>query len=146
MTQSPFAQNSGGAQSPFSQANASPFGDPAPNDTTALSTTTAPVARLVPSLVMGVISVVISLVLFFSSTTATDSSYLPLTMAAWVLAGVLGIGALGVYFKGDADARASGMFVSVGWKEALYWATIVVLGLGVLLSAIHAGLYVGKNF
>ena len=138
MTQSPF----GGTQSPFTPP--APTGPEA--GTTALAITSAPVARLVPSLVMGVISVVLSVFLFLSSTTATDSSYLPLTLVAWVLAGVLGIGALGVYFKGDADARASGMFVSVGWKEALYWATIVVLGLGVLLSAIHAGLYVGKNF
>lgn len=138
MTQSPF----GGTQSPF--APPAPTGPEA--GTTALAITSAPVARLVPSLVMGVISVVLSVFLFLSSTTATDSSYLPLTLVAWVLAGVLGIGALGMYFKGDADARASGMFVSIGWKEALYWATIVVLGLGVLLSAIHAGLYVGKNF
>ncbi|WP_342318602.1 hypothetical protein [Corynebacterium mayonis] len=89
-------------------------------------------------------SVALSLYLFLSATSAVESSYIGVAMTAWVLAGIVGIGVLSLYFVADAKARARGFYSTAGWQEFLYWGTLVALGAGVALSAIHIGLWFGK--
>ncbi|WP_257182916.1 hypothetical protein [Corynebacterium cystitidis] len=90
------------------------------------------------------VSLLISLYLFVSSLSATQSSYIAVAAIAWALAGILGIGAMAVYFTGDSQERASGFYVQVGWKQGLYVVTLLVLGVAVVLSAVHIGLWFGK--
>lgn len=153
MTSSPFPTSGGGGahgSSPFT--GGSPFAPTSPSggapfsgsSSESLPPTSAPAARLAPSLVMGALSILLSLYLFLSSAAATETRYLIIASIAWVLAGVLGIGTLGWYFTGDATARAEGNYLSVDWKNLLYWATLVVLAVSVVLSAVHIALWFGK--
>lgn len=106
--------------------------------------TAAPVVALLPSLVLGVISLGISAFLFFSSVSPTSSTYLWLSLAAWALAGVIGISLLALFRKADTRERARGVYVEEGWRVALYWGTMALLVIGVVWSAIELALWFGK--
>lgn len=156
MTYSPFPTSGGGSahggspfaanDSPFSRApqgGSSPFTGSSP-ELGQLQQNSAPSPRLIPGLAMGLVSILLSLYLFFSATAATETKYLVFSVIAWGLAGILGIGSLGWYFTGDAKARAEGNYLSVDWKNFLYWVTLAVLAVAVVLSAIHVALWFGK--
>lgn len=106
--------------------------------------TSAPVLRLLPSLVCGVISLVLSVVITFGGHQATDTSFAVLAFVAWALAGVVGITALGWYFSEDNERRGSGLYLEVDWKRVLYWATVVVLVIAVIWSAVNIAQWAGK--
>ena len=110
-----------------------------------LAFTSAPHLLLLPSLISGIIAVVLSLVLFTDAFTVSNSKYLPIAAGAWAFAGIVGIGCFGPYFRADNAQRTSGIYQVIGWKQGLYWATVIAVLLGIVLSAIHLGLWVGKN-
>lgn len=106
--------------------------------------TSAPVQALIPSLVLGIVSVIISMVLTFGSHTPTDNAFKVLSTTAWLAAGLLGVSLLGLYFNADNKQRASGFYSIIGWKKALYWTTVSLLFVGIVWSAIEIGQWVGK--
>ncbi|WP_426705923.1 hypothetical protein [Corynebacterium auriscanis] len=110
-----------------------------------LAFTSAPHLMLLPSLVSSVISITLSLILFLGGLTVSNGMYFPLAFGAWALAGIIGVVGLGPYFSADNARRTAGIYQIVGWKQGLYWATIFAVLVGVVLSAIHLGIWVGKS-
>lgn len=106
--------------------------------------TSAPVGRLIPSLVLGLIGVSLNAWLSFSSAVATDTSFGITAVIAWLLSGVLGIVCLGLYFTANDKQKATGFYSRIGWKKALLYFTAVVLLIAVVWSAIDIALWVGK--
>lgn len=106
--------------------------------------TTEPVFHLAPSLLLGVVGIVLNAVITFGDHVATDTTYGVLALIAWFLAGVLGISLLGWYFLEVNKRRGAGFYIKVGWKKAAAWVTFAVLSIAVLWSAIDIALWVGK--
>lgn len=104
----------------------------------------APVHCLVPSLVLGLVGVVLNAVLTFGSSVATDTNFFVMAGLGWLLAGIAGVTLLGWYFTTDNKRRAAGFYTEIGWKKAVYYATMVVLVIAVVWSAVDIALWVGK--
>lgn len=104
----------------------------------------APVHCLIPSLVLGLIGVVLNAVITFGSATATDSIFAILAGLGWALAGIAGVTLLAWYFNTDNKRRGSGFYTEIGWKKAVYYATMAVLVIAVVWSAVDIALWVGK--
>ncbi|MDN8594035.1 MULTISPECIES: hypothetical protein [unclassified Corynebacterium] len=152
------AGSSGGQSDPFAPAPAA--GDsfawpgstsapsaPAPGGGTGSSTaepSSAPTTWLVPGLVLGVAAVVMTLILLFGSISPVSGTYAGMAFGAWALAGLLGVSSLAFYFSEDTRRRANGMYSIVGWKQGLYWATLAVLFIAIILSSLCIALWVGR--
>ncbi|MGP6174663.1 hypothetical protein [Corynebacterium sp. A21] len=106
--------------------------------------TSAPVGHLIPSLVLGLIGVMLNAWLSFSSTVATDTSFGIIAGVAWILSGLFGIICLGRYFTANAQRKATGFYSHIGWKKTLLYFTALVLLIAVVWSAIDIALWVGK--
>ncbi|PRQ10577.1 hypothetical protein C1Y63_10715 [Corynebacterium sp. 13CS0277] len=104
----------------------------------------APAHLLLPSLVLGVAAMAVCAYLDFGSHTATDQAYKTFSVIAWFMAGILGVGLVGVYFIADTRRRAESFYSFIGWKTALYWVTCAVITGGVIWSAIDIAHWVGK--
>lgn len=99
---------------------------------------------LVPGLVLGVAAVVMTLILLFGSISPVSGTYAGMAFGAWALAGLLGVSSLAFYFSEDTRRRANGMYSIVGWKQGLYWATLAVLFIAIILSSLCIALWVGR--
>lgn len=115
-----------------------------PPPAVAFQQTSAPTYVLLPSIVMGVVSIILSMILTFGGFTPTEALYRVLSVVAWLAAGIFGVTLLGLYFNADNRRRASGFYSILGWKTAVYWGTIALLILGILWSAVEIGQWVGK--
>ncbi|MBV7292616.1 hypothetical protein [Corynebacterium sp. TAE3-ERU16] len=137
---------SGGSYPDYGTTGSADFGEPVPTGTSSgtISENSAPVVSLVPSLVLAVVSLILSGVITFSSMGPTDSSYRAMSLIAWAAAGVVGITAMSLYFIADTKRRALGFYQIVSWKQAVYFATVVLLFVAVVWSAVEIGLWVGK--
>lgn len=111
---------------------------------TSLRAASAPVHCLIPSLVLGVIGVVLNAVITFGGSTATDTNFIIFAGLGWALAGIAGVTLLAWYFSTDNKRRAAGFYTEIGWKKAMYYATMVVLVTAVVWSAVDIALWVGK--
>lgn len=110
-----------------------------------LAFTSAPYLMLLPSLISGLFSIVICLVLILGNLTVSNGMYFPLALGAWAMAGIVGVVGLGPYFAADNAQRTAGIYQIVGWKQGLYWVTIIAVLVGVVLSAIQLGIWAGKS-
>lgn len=139
----------------FSGANPEPPSSPAAGAATftpssgsggagAFRASSAPVHCLIPSLVLGLIGLVLNAVITFGPATATDSTFATFALLGWALAGLAGVTLLAWYFNADNDRRASGFYTEIGWKKAVYYATMVVLVIAVVWSAVDIALWAGK--
>lgn len=145
---SPYGADHGSGDSyrDYGTSGSASFQEPVPTGASSgtISENSAPVVSLVPSLVLAVISLVLSSVITFSSMGPTDSSYRVMSLVAWAAAGVIGITAMSLYFIADTKRRALGFYQIVSWKQAVYFATVALLFVAVVWSAVEIGLWVGK--
>ena len=81
---------------------------------------------------------------YFSSLREIDTTWGVLSGIAWLLAGVLGVSALGLYFTKNTQVKAEGPYQEIGWKQGLFYATLAVLIIAGVLSAILFALWVGR--
>lgn len=107
-------------------------------------TGSAPALLLLPSLLCGLIGLILNFVLLFGSAEATDTSFAVTAAISWALAVLLGIPLLALYFTEDNKRRGAGFYIEVDWKKVLYWSTIIALVAAVIFSAVHFALWVGK--
>ncbi|MBF4552846.1 hypothetical protein [Corynebacterium suicordis] len=116
-----------------------------PAAATPIKFTSAPHTRIIPSLICGVLAVLLCAYLQFSGASSTDSQYPIVAAVAWLLAGIFGIVLLGQYFSQDNRQRTTGVYQIISWKQTLYWVTIIALFVGIIWSAIHIGIWAGKH-
>lgn len=109
-----------------------------------LSKNSAPVLNLVPSLILAVVSVLLSGFLTLGAITPTDGLYRVLSSVAWAAAGLLGITSMSFFFIADTKRRAQGLYLVISWKQLMYYATVALLLIAVVWSAVEIGLWVGK--
>ncbi len=107
-------------------------------------TGSAPALLLLPSLLCGIIGLILNFVLLLGSAETTDTSFAVTAVIGWALAVFVGIPLLGLYFREDNRRRGAGLYIEMDWKRALYWFTIVALIAAVIFSAVHFALWVGK--
>ncbi|QGU05582.1 hypothetical protein [Corynebacterium comes] len=106
--------------------------------------TSQPVLHLLPSLVAGVIGLVLNGVLVFGDHVATDTAWGVIAIVAWAVAGVAGVTALGWYFTEINKRKGEGFFSTVGWKNLVAWLTYAVLLIAIMWSAFNIAQWVGK--
>lgn len=104
----------------------------------------APARWLIPGLVLGVIALVMTIVLLTGKVSPVTGTYAGMAFGAWALSGLLGVSSLAFYFSEDTRRRANGMYSIVGWKQGLYWATLAVLFIAVILSSLCIALWAGR--
>lgn len=129
------------AAAPTSSTSAPPTG---PVSSVSTRVESAPVARLLPSLALGLLSLGLSVLITFGSYEATDTSFAIFAFVSWAIAGILGISLLGWYFAENNRRRGESLYVDVGWKKAVYVITLVVLASAVVWSAINIAQWAGK--
>ena len=141
----------GATNNPFPAGDTTPSAAPGfPGDTSTDAPQAAPVIHsapvhlLLPSLVLGIAAMSICAYLDFGPHTATDQAYKTFSVIAWFIAGIIGVGLVGVYFIADTHRRAESFYSFIGWKTALYWCTCAVITGGVIWSAIDIAHWVGK--
>ena len=115
------------------------------NQSDEFSTTSAPHLMLVPSLVLALISLVMLAVASFGPLRSIDAQWGVLSGVAWALSGIVGVSALGLYFSKNTQARAEGLYEIVGWKQALFYATVAALVIAVVLSSVMFALWFGRQ-
>lgn len=103
-----------------------------------------PVLHLLPSLVAGVIGLALNGVLVFGDHVATDAAWGVIAIAAWAVAGLVGVTLLGWYFSEVNKRKGQGFYSIVGWKNIVARLTYVVLLVAVVWSAINIAQWVGK--
>lgn len=131
-----------GAGSPYDPTTGGSFPvTAAPRTRTASS---QPVLHLLPSLLAGVIGLGLNAFLQFGDHVATDTSWGVIAVAAWVIAGIIGVSALGWYFAEVNKRRGQGFYSVVGWKNLVAWLTYAVLLIAVVWSAFNFAQWVGK--
>ena len=104
----------------------------------------APATWLIPGLVLGVIALVLTIILLTGNVSPVTGTYAGMAFGAWALAGVFGVSSLAFYFSEDTKRRANGMYSIVGWKQGLYWATLAVLLIAIILSSLCIALWAGR--
>ena len=104
----------------------------------------APTTWLVPGLALGVVALVMTLILLLGNISPVSGTYAGMAFGAWALAGLLGVSSLAFYFSEDTRRRANGMYSIVGWKQGLYFATLAVLLIAIILSSLCIALWVGR--
>lgn len=109
------------------------------------NTTSAPHALLLPSLILALIALIIDAVVGFGPLRSIDTQWGVLTGIAWALSGIVGVSALGLYFTKNTEARANGLYEIVGWKQTLFYATVAVLVIAVVMSSIMFALWFGRQ-
>lgn len=142
---------------PFAAANAQGEGytgrvpgastPPAPGGgagTASREPSSAPATWLIPGLVLGLIALVLTIILLVGSISPVSGTYAGMAFGAWALAGLLGVSSLAFYFSEDTRRRANGMYSIVGWKQGLYWATLAVLFIAIILSSLCIALWAGR--
>lgn len=140
MPQPGFAPDAGG--SPFGvmatpgTANSAPtlFG-PSLDLPQQLATSKAPAQWLLVAIGLAVVAVVVALVL---------GGMPPLAIAAWVLAGPLGIGMLAFFTTSDLKARAGAVYLAQPWVRPLYWVALVLCLAGAMVAAWKIAEWVGR--
>ncbi|WP_231598766.1 hypothetical protein [Corynebacterium occultum] len=100
--------------------------------------------RLAPSLILGLIGIILNAWLTFGSLVATDTTFGITAIVAWFLSGFLGVSCLGLYFSENNKRRASGFYSHVDWKKGIFYATVAALVIAVLWSAVDIALWAGK--
>lgn len=155
---SPFGNGGGFAPQPqppvqrpqFEEPPSGPFGPGGPSGAgpaapaLPIRSTSAPLQALIPSMVMALVSLVLSATITFGDFTPTEFFFRVFSVTAWAAAGVFGVTMLGLFFNADNRKRAEGFYSVLGWKSAVYWATVGGLLLGIVWSAIEIGQWVGK--
>lgn len=141
---SPGGNFSGSHPGPSPQPSPQFSGTSGSGSSTSLRSASAPVHCLVPSLVLGLLGVVLNAVITFGGSTATDTNFIIFAGLGWALAGIAGVTLLAWYFSTDNKRRAAGFYTEIGWKKAMYYATMVVLVIAVVWSAVDIALWVGK--
>ncbi|WP_349826641.1 hypothetical protein [Brevibacterium litoralis] len=68
----------------------------------------------------------------------------PLTLIGWLVAGPAAVAVLGIYHRTDIARRSRPLYARTGSADLLYWAGLVVCGLGVLASAVAVALWIGR--
>lgn len=124
---------------PGAPGSAEPAGGASP-----LEPSSAPATWLVPGLALGVIALVMTAILLLGDISPISGTYAGMAFGAWALAGLVGVSSLAFYFSEDTRRRANGMYSIVGWKQGLYWATLAVLLIAIILSSLCIALWVGR--
>lgn len=106
--------------------------------------TSQPVQYLVPSLVAGVVGLALNAFLVLGDLVATDWTWGYTAIGAWFVAGIVGVIALGWYFREQNKRRGAGFFSTVGWKKAVARLTYAVLCGAIIWSAVSIALWVSK--
>jgi hypothetical protein len=65
-------------------------------------------------------------------------------LLAWVAAGPVGVGLLGVHSRVDTQRRARSVYTSPSWAPVLYWGAVVVVASGIGLAAWRLAEWVGR--
>ena len=136
-----FGGNSGNSSS-GGAFGASPFGAPA--SSTSRPITKAPVAKLIPSLVLAIIGIGLNMWLLVGDLVATDQTFVIVAGLAWVLSGIGGFSFLGLYFSALNHNRAHGIFSDEMPRRLMFYATNVLLVIAVLWSAFNIAQFFGK--
>lgn len=117
----------------------------AADSSSASQITSAPHLALIPGLVFGIVSVALSLYVLVGPIRAIDKEQLFFSGLAWFIAAILGISSLGLYFSKDTALRSASLYQDVAWKKVLYFAVLVLIAIGTVLSAFLFAQYVGKQ-
>lgn len=146
----------GPSSDPFAPASEGGYSGPRPGEpglagpagatggSSSLEPSSAPATWLVPGLVLGVAALVMTLILLLGNISPVSGTYAGMAFGAWALAGLLGVSSLAFYFSEDTRRRANGMYSIVGWKQGLYFATLAVLLIAIILSSLCIALWVGR--
>lgn len=149
---SPSSAGTGAVTDPFAPAKEGDYSGPLPGAPGSaepaggapLEPSSAPATWLVPGLALGIIALVMAAILLLGDISPISGTYAGMAFGAWALAGLVGVSSLAFYFSEDTRRRANGMYSIVGWKQGLYWATLAVLLIAIILSSLCIALWVGR--
>lgn len=65
-------------------------------------------------------------------------------IAAWLLAGPVGIGLLAVFTLHDTGQRAMPVYQGGSWSRTAYWVILACAGVGISLGAWHIADWIGR--
>lgn len=104
----------------------------------------APTEWILPGLVLGLISLGLNAWITFGAPVATDNLFLIVAGIAWGLAGILSVLSIGKYMSAVNERKSTGFYTEVPWKKALFIATVILLVVAVVWSALDIALWAGK--
>lgn len=124
-------------QGPHEPAPAGPgvpaaFGDTGP--VAVLATSRPPVMWLFAAIGLAVLGIGVALVL---------GGMPPVAIAAWVVAGPIGIGALAFFTTADLKARTGAVYLAQGWVKPVYVVALVLCFAGAIVAAWRIADWVG---
>ncbi len=128
----PFGQSSLEANTPAMPGVPAAFGESGP--VAVLETSRPPVQWLFLAVGLAVVSIVVALLL---------GGMPPVAIAAWVVAGPIGIGALAFFTTTDLKARTGAVYLAQGWVKPMYVVALVLCFAGAIVAAWRIADWVG---
>ncbi|HIT76944.1 MAG TPA: hypothetical protein IAA98_15305 [Candidatus Avipropionibacterium avicola] len=129
----PFGPGALDAATPAPAGVPAAFGDSAP--AARLDTSRAPVQWLLIAGGLAVVGIVVALVL---------GGLPPVAIAAWLIAGPIGIGCLAFFTTRDLKARTGAVYLAQSWVRPLYWVALVLCFAGAMVAAWRIAEWVGR--
>ena len=129
----PFGAGALDASAPVPAGPPAAFGDSGP--AAQLSTSRPPVQWLMLAAGLAIVGIVVAALL---------GSMPPVAIAAWVLAGPIGIGFLAFFTTSDLRARTGAVYLALGWVKPMYWVALVLCFAGAMVAAWRIAEWVGR--
>ncbi|MDO5668768.1 MAG: hypothetical protein Q4G50_02065 [Corynebacterium sp.] len=107
--------------------------------------TSGPWPFIIAALITSVVGVGLGLAAWLTST-ATESLWLTLAVAGWVLAGIVTFILAGLHISADTKRQAESLYISNPTQAMLYFAALGLGVVGVLITAVEIALWFGKAF
>lgn len=107
--------------------------------------TTGPWSFVIGAVVAAVIGVILGVV-NFAVFTSTQSGWLWMSLAGWVLCGIVAFILVGLYVREDIKRQAEGFYLSNPTQKLMQWGAFAIGWIGVVITAIEIALWFGKAF